>query len=68
MAREQDTIALNQARNAQRESKEVHKANIEDLDKLRRAVGMVMAGLGVLLGPMLPKMLLTEVGRLPDVV
>jgi hypothetical protein len=68
MAREQDTVALNQARNAQRESKEVHKANIEDLDKLGRAVGMVMVGLGVLLGPMLPKMLLTEVGRLPDVV
>jgi hypothetical protein len=68
MAREQDVVALNQARNARRESEEARKANIEDLAKLERAVIMVMAGLCVLLGPVLPKTLVAEVGRLPYVV
>jgi hypothetical protein len=68
MAREQDVVALNQARNARRESEEARKANIEDLAKLERAVSMVMAGLYVPLGPVLPKTLVAEVGRLPYVV
>jgi hypothetical protein len=62
MAREQDAVALNQVWNAQRESEEARKTNIEDLAKLGRAVSTVMAGLGVPLGPV------SEVGRLPDVV
>jgi hypothetical protein len=61
-------VALNQARNARRESEEAHKTNIKDLDKLRRAVSTVMTGLGVPLGPVLPETLVEEVERLPDVV
>jgi hypothetical protein len=38
------------------------------LAKLGRAVDTAMAGLGVLLGPVMPKALVDEVGRLPDVV
>jgi hypothetical protein len=38
MAREQEAVALNQARNAQRDSEEARKANIEDLAKLGRAI------------------------------
>jgi hypothetical protein len=68
MAREQDAVALNQARNARRESEEAHKVNIEDLAKLGRAVSTVMAGLSVLFGPVLPETLVEEVRRLPDVV
>jgi hypothetical protein len=61
-------MALNQARNARCEAEEDRKANIEDLDKLRRVVSTVMAGLGVLLGTVLPKTLVAEVGCLPGVV
>jgi hypothetical protein len=42
--------------------------NIEDLTKLVRAINTVMAGLGVSLGPVLPEMLVEEVGRLPNVI
>jgi hypothetical protein len=54
-------VALNQARNARRESEEAHKVNIEDLAKLGRAISMVMAGLGVSLGSVLPNTLVEEV-------
>jgi hypothetical protein len=57
MAREQDTVALNQARNAWSESEEVRMVNIEDLAKLGRAISTVMAGLGMPLWPVLPEML-----------
>jgi hypothetical protein len=68
IAREQDAVALNQARNAQRDSEEAHQRNIEDLAKLGRAISTVMAGLGVSLGPVMPEMLVEEFGRLPEVV
>jgi hypothetical protein len=68
MAREQDAVALNQAQNVQRESEAAGQRNIEDLAKLGRAIGTVMAGLGVSLGPVMPETLVEEVGRLPDVV
>jgi hypothetical protein len=42
--------------------------NIEDLAKLGRAINMVMAGLGVSLRPVLPEMLVAEVGCLPNVI
>jgi hypothetical protein len=38
------------------------------LAKLGRAIGMVMAGLGVSLGPELPDTLVEEVRRLPGVI
>jgi hypothetical protein len=42
--------------------------NIEDLAKLGRAIGTVMAGLGVLLMLVFPDTLIKEVGRLPGVI
>jgi hypothetical protein len=42
--------------------------NIEDLAKLGRAISMVMAGLSVSLGPVLPEMLVEEVACLLDVI
>jgi hypothetical protein len=68
MAWELDAVALNQTRNAQRESEEARRVNIEDLAKLGRAISTVMAGLGVSLGPVLPETLVEEVGRLPNVI
>jgi hypothetical protein len=68
MAREQTAVELEQARNAQRESEESRKVNIQDLTKLTRAIGTVMMGLGVPLGPMLPNRLLEDVRRLPEVI
>jgi hypothetical protein len=68
VAWEQEAVALNQARHARRESEEARKANIEDLDKLGRAVSTVMAGLNVQLGPVLPETLVAEVEHLQDVV
>jgi hypothetical protein len=41
---------------------------IGDISKLRRAMSSAMVGLGVSLGPRMPKMLIEEVGRLPGVV
>jgi hypothetical protein len=67
MAREQDAVVLNQARNTQRESEEARRVNIEDLAKLRRAISTVMTGLGMSLGPVLPDTLVEQVGRLPNV-
>jgi hypothetical protein len=68
MAREQDAAARNQARDAQRESEAARQKNAEDMAKLGRAIGTVMTGLGVSLGPVVPEALVEEVGRLPDVV
>jgi hypothetical protein len=68
MAREQDALALNEAPNTQRGSEEACRVNIEDLAKLGRAINMVMVGLGVSLRPVLPEMLVAEVGWLPDVI
>jgi hypothetical protein len=42
--------------------------NIQDLAKLVRAVGVVMTGLGVPFGLMLPDRLVEEVGHLPVVI
>jgi hypothetical protein len=39
--------------------------NIEDLAMLGSAIGTVMAGLGMSLGPVLPDTRVEEVGRLP---
>jgi hypothetical protein len=41
--------------------------NFEDLAKLGRAISMVMTGLGVSLGSVLPDTLVEQVGRLPNV-
>jgi hypothetical protein len=68
MAREQDAVALNQARDAQRESETARQKNIDDLAKIGRAISTAMTGLGVSLGPVMPETLVDEVGRLPDVV
>jgi hypothetical protein len=68
LAQEQVAIELSQARNARRESEEARKANIEDLSKLARAISVVMTGLGVSLGPVLPDRLVEEVGRLMGVI
>jgi hypothetical protein len=68
MAREQVAVEPRQARNARHASEEARKANIEDLAKLARAVGVVMTGLDVSLGLMLPNRLVEEVGRLPGVI
>jgi hypothetical protein len=65
---EQDAVELNQARNARRESEEARRVNIEDLAKLGRAISMVVAGLGVSLGLVLPDTLVEEVGCLSDVI
>jgi hypothetical protein len=68
MAQEQDVVALNQARDAQRELEVARQGNIEDLAKLGRAISTAMAGLGMPLGPVTPETLVEEVRRLPDVV
>jgi hypothetical protein len=68
MVREQDVTTLNQARDAQRKSEAINQKVIEDIAKLGRAMSTTMAGLGMSLGPMTPKMLIEEVGRLPGVV
>jgi hypothetical protein len=68
MAREQDTVALNRARDAQRELKAARQKTTEDLAKHGRAISMAMARLGVSLGPVTPETLVEEVGRLPDAV
>jgi hypothetical protein len=68
LAQEQVTIELSQARNARRESEEAHKANIEDLSKLARAIDVVMTGLSVSLGPVLPDRLVEEVWCLMGVI
>jgi hypothetical protein len=68
MAWEQVAVKLEQARNARRESEESRKANIHYLAKLARAIGVVMTGLGVPFGLMLPDRLLEEVGHLPEVI
>jgi hypothetical protein len=68
MAREEDAVALNLARDAQRESETARQKNIEDLAKLEQAIGTAMAGLGMSLGPVMPETLVDEVGRLPDAV
>jgi hypothetical protein len=51
MAREQDAVALNQARNAQRESEAARQQSIEDFSKLGRAISTAMVRLGMSLGP-----------------
>jgi hypothetical protein len=68
MVREQDVVALNQARDAQRKSEATCQKIIEDLAKLGRAISTGMSGVSVSLGPMTPKTLVEEVGRLPGVV
>jgi hypothetical protein len=68
MAREQDAAALNQARDAQRESEAAHQKNAEDMAKLGRAISTAMTGLSVSLGSVAPEALVEEVGRLPYVV
>jgi hypothetical protein len=57
MAREQDTAALNQAWDAQRESEVARQKDGEDMAKLGRAISMAMTGLGVSLGPVTPETL-----------
>jgi hypothetical protein len=57
MAREQDTAALNQAWDAQRESEVARQKDGEDMAKLGRAISTAMTGLGVSLGPVTPETL-----------
>jgi hypothetical protein len=68
MAREQDATAMGQARDAQHKSEAISQKVIGDIAKLGRAMSMAMSGLGVMLGPMMPEMLIEEVGCLPGVV
>jgi hypothetical protein len=68
VSREQDADALSQARDAQRKSEAISQKAIGDIAKLGRAMSSTMAELGVSLGPMTPKVLIEEVGRLPGVV
>jgi hypothetical protein len=68
MTREQDAIALNQARDAQRNSEANSQKVIEDIARLARAMSVAMARLGVSLGPMMLETLIEEVGHLPSVV
>jgi hypothetical protein len=59
---------LNQARDAQRKSEAIGQKVIEDIAKLGWVMSTAMAGLGVSLGPVMPEMLIEEVGRLLCVV
>jgi chloramphenicol 3-O-phosphotransferase len=68
MACEQVAVEMGQACNARCESEEAPKANIEDLAKLARAVGVVMTGLRVPLELVSSNRLIEEVGRLPGVI
>jgi hypothetical protein len=68
MAREQDAATMNKARDAQRKLEATRQKIIEDLAKLGRAISTGMSGVSVSLGPMTPKTLVEEVGRLPGVV
>jgi hypothetical protein len=68
MAREQDAVALNQARDDQRKSEASRQKSIENLAKLGRAVSTAMAGLGMSLGSVTPETLVEEVGCLVDVI
>jgi hypothetical protein len=68
MAREQDTTALNQAQDAQRESEAARRKNTEDMTKLERSISTAMTGLVVSLEPVTPETQVEEVGRLRDVV
>jgi hypothetical protein len=68
VSREQDADALSQACDAQRKSEAISQKAIGDIAKLGRAMSSTMAELGVSLGPMTPKVLIEEVGRLPGVV
>jgi hypothetical protein len=68
VSREQDVVALSQARDAQRKSEAISEKVIGDIAKLGRAMSLAMVGFGVSLGPMMPETLIEEVGRLPGVV
>jgi GAF domain-containing protein len=68
MAREQDAIALSQARDTQRKLDAISQKVIGDIAKLGRAMSTAMAGLGMTLGLMTPETLIEEVERLPGVV
>jgi hypothetical protein len=68
MTREQDTAALNQARDAQRKSEAARQKTIEDLAKPGRAISTAMVGLIVSLGPVTPETLVEEVEHHPGVV
>jgi hypothetical protein len=68
MAQEQVAVELEQARSARCESEASRETSILDHAKLVRAIDRVLSGLGIPMGPMLPDMLLEEVGRLPKVI
>jgi hypothetical protein len=68
LSREQDAIALSQARDTQRKSEAISQKAIGDITKLGRVMSSAMAGLGVSLGPMTPETLIEEVGCLPGMV
>jgi hypothetical protein len=68
MAWEQDAAALNQARDAQRESEATRQKNTEDAAKLGRAISAAMSRLRVSLGSVAPEALAEGVRCLPDVV
>jgi hypothetical protein len=68
MAPEQDATALNEARDARRESEVAHQKTAEDAAKLGWAIIVSMSRLGVSLGLVAPEALAEEVRRLPDVV
>jgi hypothetical protein len=53
---------------AEQKSEAARQKKAEDMAKLGRAIRTAMAGLGVSLGPVTSKVLVEEVGRLPDAV
>jgi hypothetical protein len=67
-SQEQDTAALNQAREARRKSEAIAEKAIGDIAKLCRVMSSAMAALGVSLGPRMSETLIEEVGCLPGVV
>jgi hypothetical protein len=67
-SREQDAVALSQARDARRKAEVISEKAIGEIAKLRRAMSSAMATLGVPLGLRTPETLIEEVGRLPGVV
>jgi hypothetical protein len=67
-SREQDTVALSQARDARRKAEVISEKAIGDIAKLGRVLSSATAAFGFSLGPRTPETLIEEVGRLPGVV
>jgi hypothetical protein len=67
-SREQDAVALSQARDARCKAEVISEKAIWDISKLGRAMSSAMAALSVPLGPRTPETLIEEVRCLPGMV